>query len=107
MNRITTGLSALLLIATSGIPAAAQQADRASETVTYILCTGDYVCANDPSVVATWPLERWRLRAQAGPAGQFDGAVALERSAATGRHVGRLADPNQPVTDIGQMRIRR
>ena len=59
MNRITTGLSALLLIATSGIPAAAQQADRASETATYILCTGDYVCANYPSVVATWPLERW------------------------------------------------
>ena len=59
MNRITIGLSALLLIASSGVPAAAQQADRASETVTYILCTGDYVCANDPSVVTTWPLERW------------------------------------------------
>ena len=22
-------------------------------------CTGDYVCGDDPSVVATWPLERW------------------------------------------------
>ena len=22
-------------------------------------CTGDYVCGDDPSVVATWPLDRW------------------------------------------------
>lgn len=22
-------------------------------------CTGDYVCGDDPSVVTTWPLDRW------------------------------------------------
>ena len=22
-------------------------------------CSGDFVCGDDPSVIATWPLERW------------------------------------------------
>lgn len=51
MNRITTGLSALLLVVSS-LPAAAQP--RGAQ-----VCGGDYVCTGDPSVVATWPLDRW------------------------------------------------
>ena len=37
-------------------PAKAEPLHSAS---TPVGCTGDYVCGEDPSVVATWPLERW------------------------------------------------
>jgi hypothetical protein len=67
MNRVATGLSAAFLAAAVSAPAEAQQADRAAPEPTYILCTGDYVCADDPSVVAAWPLERWgSVRRQQG-----------------------------------------
>lgn len=37
-------------------PAVAQSPNTSSAPVG---CTGDYVCSDDPSVVATWPLDRW------------------------------------------------
>jgi hypothetical protein len=47
-------ISAYTLLAN---PAAGQQPAKAAPAP--VGCTGDYVCGDDPSVVATWPLERW------------------------------------------------
>lgn len=58
MSRTATRLAVLLLSTAAsiwGTPAAAQQRDPAPSVAS---CTGDYVCT-DPSVVATWPIERW------------------------------------------------
>jgi hypothetical protein len=59
MNGIITTLVTLLSIAAYTLladPAAAQSPHSSSAPVG---CTGDYVCGDDPSVVATWPLDRW------------------------------------------------
>lgn len=96
MNRVTTGLSALLLIAACAIPAAAQQADPASEPITHILCTGDYVCVEDPSVVATWPLERWgTVRRQAPQASSTEPPPSSDQRQLAGR-LGGSPPPTTP-----------
>jgi hypothetical protein len=95
MNRVTTGLSAFLLAAASSLPVVAQQADPASDPVTYILCTGDYVCVQEPSVVATWPLERWdSVRRQGAQASSTVPSPAGEQQLA--RRLGNSPDPTTP-----------
>jgi hypothetical protein len=59
MYGITTSLVTLLWISAYTLlanPAVAQTPNTSSAPTG---CTGDYVCGEDPSVVATWPLERW------------------------------------------------
>jgi hypothetical protein len=59
MYGITTSLVTLLWISAYTLlanPAVAQSPNTSSAPTG---CTGDYVCGEDPSVVATWPLERW------------------------------------------------
>ena len=59
MYGLITSLVTVLWIAAYTVfadPAPAQSPDPASAPVG---CTGDYVCGDDPSVVATWPLDRW------------------------------------------------
>lgn len=59
MYGIITSLVTLLWIAAYTLlanPVVAQSPNPASAPVG---CTGDYVCGEDPSVVATWPLDRW------------------------------------------------
>jgi len=46
-------ISAYTLLAN---PAVAQSPNASSAPAG---CTGDYVCGEDPSIVATWPLDRW------------------------------------------------
>ena len=54
---ITSLVTALYIAAYTLLgPAKAEPLHSAS---TPVACTGDYVCGEDPSVVATWPLERW------------------------------------------------
>jgi hypothetical protein len=54
---ITTLVTVLYIAAYTLLgPAKAEPLHSASAPVG---CTGDYVCGDDPSVVATWPLERW------------------------------------------------
>ena len=58
MNGITTTAAILLALAAYTLlanPAGTQPLQPAAP----VGCTGDYVCGDDPSVVATWPPERW------------------------------------------------
>ena len=55
-------------------------------------CTGDYVCGEDPSVVATWPLERWTTVRRADPQ-EFDGPQPSSRSPQLASS-GRLPTPS-------------
>ena len=60
MYGMITSLLTVLWIAAYTLlasPAASQQPT--NPTSAPVGCTGDYVCGDDPSVVATWPLDRW------------------------------------------------
>ena len=57
-----TNTSLAALVAIAAITASGLLADPAraqSEFSTTNGCSGDFVCGDDPSVIATWPLERW------------------------------------------------
>jgi hypothetical protein len=59
MYGMITSLVSVLSIAAYTLladPAKAQPLHSGSASVG---CTGDYVCSDDPTVVKTWPLERW------------------------------------------------
>lgn len=88
MNRMTPGLSALLLAAAFFTPAAAQQSSPVSASAALALCTGDYVCVEDASVVTTWPLERWDTVRRRGQAAAADPAPSSERQQLAGSVTG-------------------
>jgi hypothetical protein len=59
MNGIKTTTAILLAIAAYTLFANPAPAEPLHSTSASVGCTGDYVCGDDVSVVATWPLERW------------------------------------------------
>jgi hypothetical protein len=88
MTTTTPGLAALLLVAFAG-SAPAQQAPPATAAPALADCAGDYVCVRDPSVVATWPLDRWARFRKIAP--QPDAAAAPPATPPA-----QLARRNQP-----------
>jgi hypothetical protein len=59
MYGFITSLVTLLWLAAYTLLADPAPAQSPNPTSAPVGCTGDYVCGDDPSVVATWPLDRW------------------------------------------------
>lgn len=58
-NTSFAALVAIAAITASGLLADPVRAQSQFSTSATNGCNGDFVCGDDPSVVATWPLERW------------------------------------------------